>query len=259
MEDMKRSALFRNEEETGGGRRKQALISGASRGIGRAAARLLASRGYDLHLTCRHSIERLQQLKEELEKEFPVSCRAVACNMGDYGQVQQLFEGMDALDVLVNNAGISYLGLLTDMEPQEWQEVMDVNLNSIFYTCRLAVPLMVRQQYGRILNISSVWGCRGASMEVAYSAAKGGMNSFTRALAKELAPSHISVNALACGLIDTEMNRMLEEEERELLREEIPACRFGTPEEAADMILRLVEAPEYLTGQIICLDGGWQV
>lgn len=245
--------------ESGKPRRKQALISGASRGIGSAAARVLAAGGYDLYLTCRHQIRQLQQLKEELEKEFGICCRAVSCNMGDDRQVSRLFEEIEYLDVLVNNAGISYMGLLTDMKPEQWQEVMDVNLNSIFYTCRQAVPLMVRQQSGRIINISSVWGCRGASMEVAYSTAKGGMNSFTKALAKELAPSHISVNALACGVIDTEMNRMLDEAERELLKEEIPACRFGTPEEAADMILQLVEAPEYLTGQIICLDGGWQV
>jgi 3-oxoacyl-[acyl-carrier protein] reductase len=116
---------------------------------------------------------------------------------------------------------------------------------------------MVAQKYGKIINISSVWGICGASCEAAYSASKGGVNALTRALAKELAPSGIQVNAIACGAIDTEMNQFLEPEEREALLEEIPACRMGTPQEVAEMVLRLTEAPSYLTGQIIQLDGGW--
>ena len=116
---------------------------------------------------------------------------------------------------------------------------------------------MVRQQYGRILNISSVWGKVGASCEVAYSASKGGVNSFTKALAKELAPSGISVNAIACGVIDTQMNQCFSTEERRQLVEEIPVGRFGTPEETASLALSLANAPSYLTGQIITMDGGW--
>ena len=134
---------------------------------------------------------------------------------------------------------------------------MDTNLNSLFYTCRQAVPLMVARQSGRIVNISSVWGNVGASMEVAYSASKGGVNSFTKALAKELAPSHISVNAVACGVIDTQMNKCFNIEERQALQEEIPADRFGRPEEVADLVLQVINAPEYMTGQIITIDGGW--
>jgi len=134
---------------------------------------------------------------------------------------------------------------------------MNTNLNAVFYTSRLAVPYMVRQQKGKIINISSIWGNAGASMEVAYSASKGGVNSFTKALAKELAPSNIQVNAIACGVIDTDMNRCFSEEERAMLIEEIPADRMGSVEEVAQTVLMLLDAPAYLTGQIITVDGGY--
>ena len=235
---------------------KKALVSGASRGIGRAIAETLAQAGYDLYLTCKRSESRLLEWKKELEETYGVQCSAMVCDMGDPEAVSRLFDRIDRLDVLVNNAGISYIGLLTDMNVDEWQEVMNTNLNSVFYTCRLAVPLMLREHAGRIVNISSVWGNVGASMEVAYSASKGGVNSFTKALAKELAPSHIS--GTACGVIDTDMNRCFDEEERKMLKEEIPADRFGEPQEVAALVMQLIEAPEYMTGQIITMDGGWQ-
>ena len=149
------------------------------------------------------------------------------------------------------------MGLLQDMTPQQWHRIIATHLDGCFYTCRNAIPLMLAQSSGHILNISSIWGNVGASMEVAYSAAKGGVNSFTRALAKELAPSHIQVNAIACGVIDTDMNRCLSEEELEILRQEIPADRLGTPQEVAALALGLVQAPGYLTGQVITLDGGF--
>ena len=134
---------------------------------------------------------------------------------------------------------------------------MDTNLSSAFYCCREAVPYMVSRKQGRIINISSMWGVAGASCEAAYSASKAGLNGLTQALAKELAPSNIQVNALACGVIDTDMNRCFSEEERRALMEEIPAGRFGTPEEAAVLACQILEAPEYMTGQIITMDGGW--
>jgi 3-oxoacyl-[acyl-carrier protein] reductase len=143
------------------------------------------------------------------------------------------------------------------MSVDEWQKVLNTNLSSAFYTCKYAVPLMLHAHSGRIINISSVWGNIGASMEAAYSASKGGLNSFTKAIAKELAPSNIQVNAIACGVIDTEMNQCFSEEERRVLRDEIPADRFGSAEEAAQMVVSLLNAPDYLTGQIITLDGGW--
>ncbi len=237
--------------------RKKALVSGASRGIGRAIAEELAKAGYDLYLTCRKSEAELAKRCEEWQSAYGAVCVAKQCDMGDYPSVQVLFEEIDRLDVVVNNAGIAYIGLLSEMEPEQWQQVMNTNLNSMFYTCKLAIPLMLRQQAGRIVNISSVWGNVGASMEVAYSASKGGVNSFTKALAKELAPSHISVNAVACGVIDTQMNACFSEEERQFLKDEIPADRFGRPEEVAQLVLKIIEAPEYMTGQIITMDGGW--
>ena len=236
---------------------KKALISGASRGIGRAVAEKMAEAGYDLWLTCRNSGQELFRIQEELQAAYGIDCRAEVCDMGNYQSVCRLFDGIGHLDVLVNNAGVSYIGLLSEMEPEQWQEVMDTNLNSLFYTCKKAVPLMLACHAGHIVNISSVWGSVGASMEVAYSASKGGVNSFTKALAKELAPSHISVNAVACGVIDTQMNRCFDEEERRALREEIPADRFGRPEEVAELVMQVIEAPEYMTGQIITIDGGW--
>ena len=140
---------------------------------------------------------------------------------------------------------------------EEWERLISVNLSSVFYCCKLAIPGMVRKKQGTIINISSVWGVCGASCEAAYSASKGGVNALTMALAKELAPSGIQVNAIACGAIDTDMNRFLEPEERNALLEEIPAGRMGTPEEAAQLVLQLAQSPSYLTGQIIRLDGGW--
>lgn len=134
---------------------------------------------------------------------------------------------------------------------------MGTNLDALFYTCRHAIPLMLQNHRGKIINISSVWGNVGASMETAYSASKGGMNSFTRALAKELAPSGIQVNAIACGAIDTDMNKSFSPEDIDALRNEIPADRLGQPEEAAQMVLSLLHAPDYLTGQVITMDGGW--
>ncbi len=237
---------------------RTALITGASRGIGRAIAIRFAKDGYDLILTCIRSIRELQALAKNLEEDHHIRCRALQADMGCFQEVCGVFRGLDRLNVLVNNAGISYVGLLSDMSPEEWQNVMRTNLDSCFYTSRLAIPLMLKEHKGHIINISSVWGNVGASMEVAYSASKGGVNSFTKALAKELAPSNIQVNAVACGLIDTEMNRRLTREELAALREEIPADRMGAPEEVADLVLQVAKAPSYLTGQIITIDGGWR-
>ena len=181
--------------------------------------------------------------------------------MSDYDFVEKMTEEtlntFHKIDVLINNAGISYIGLLTDMSVEDWNHIVSTNLTSVFHTCRCIVPSMVSAKSGRIINISSVWGNVGASCEVAYSACKGGINAFTKALGKELAPSHITVNAIACGVIDTDMNRCFTEEERLSLVEEIPAGRMGAPEEAAQLALSIASGPEYLNSQIIVLDGGW--
>jgi len=236
---------------------KKALITGASRGIGAAAARALAEEGYDLFLACKSSWEKLDGLREELAEEFGISCEAALCDVSDPAQVEIMMEKAGEIHVLVNNAGISYVGLLTDMTTEEWHRVIGTNLDSLFYTCRLAVPRMVRRREGRIINISSVWGNVGASMEVAYSASKGGVNSFTKALARELAPSNIQVNGIAFGVIDTEMNACFSGEELAALEEEIPAGRMGRVREAGELIRMLAKAPAYLTGQILTMDGGW--
>ena len=172
-------------------------------------------------------------------------------------EVDELFAGIDSLDLLINNAGISYIGLLQDMTLNEWRRIINVNLDSAFLTSRAALNLMIPKQSGRIINISSIWGERGASMEVAYSASKGGLNAFTRALAKEVAPSNIQVNAIACGVIDTEMNRCFSTEEMASIIEEIPADRLGLPSEVASLAVSLASAPAYLTGQVITIDGGF--
>lgn len=237
--------------------RKHVLITGASRGIGRACARRFAQEGYDLTLTCLHSKDKLLTLQEELTGAYHIRCRSAVCDAGTADDVAALFREIDTLDVLINNAGISHIGLLQDMAPQEWNRVLSTNLTSCFYTAKYAIPLMLAKGSGRIINVSSVWGSAGASMEVAYSASKGGVNAFTKALAKELAPSNIQVNAAAFGVIDTEMNHCFSKEELDALKAEIPSDRIGTCEEAAQLLLLLAQAPSYLTGQIVTMDGGW--
>ena len=159
--------------------------------------------------------------------------------------------------MLINNAGIAHIGLLSDMSSEEWHTLMGTNLDAVFYMSKAVIPHMVHCHSGKILNVSSVWGEVGASCEAAYSASKGAVNSLTKALAKELAPSHISVNGVSFGVIDTDMNRCFDEEERASLAEEIPYGRFASPEEAAAFCYQITESPEYLTGQIIRFDGGW--
>jgi len=240
---------------------KTVLITGASRGIGRAIACAFAKEGYRLIINCSKSEAELLSLKEELVASYHTDVLTDIGDVSDYLYVTRLFEKALArfggIDIVINNAGISHIGLLSDMSIDEWNRIVATNLTSIFSTCKLAIPYMVRQKAGKIINISSVWGNVGASCEVAYSACKGGINSFTRALAKELAPSNIQVNAIACGVIDTQMNACFSEEERRVLADEIPSGRFGTPEEVAALTLQLCTGNTYLTGQIITLDGGW--
>ncbi len=268
---------------------KIAMVTGASRGIGRAIAMALAADGWELILTCRNSLAELNSYAAELTEQFAVPTHAFACDMGSSAAVTDLFRHLEEIhlipSLLVNNAGIAHIGLLQDMTDAQWDELLRTNLSSVFYTCRAIIPLLLRRgcpsysdscsapaalsyaaasspadpvnSPGRIINISSVWGIAGASCEAAYSATKGGVNAFTRALAKELAPSGIPVNALAFGCIDTRMNDHLSPEEKAELTEEIPAGRFAHPKEAAAAVLQLVHAPSYLTGQVIAMDGGW--
>lgn len=239
--------------------KKNVLVTGSSRGIGRSCALAFAKAGYHVFINCIHSIEKLESLEKEILGAGG-SCTQVPGDVSDPDTVRSMFRKISrargGLDILINNAGISHFGLLSDMSDAQWRAVMDTNLSSAFYCCREAIPYMVSQKAGRIINISSIWGMAGASCEAAYSASKAGINGLTQALAKELAPSNIQVNAIACGVIDTEMNARLDAGERKALKEEIPAGRFGTAEEAAALALLLADAPGYLTGQIIRLDGG---
>lgn len=240
--------------------RKTVLVTGSSRGIGKAIAIKYAKKGYNVVINCVHREELLLLAKSEIE-DYQVSCLSYVGDIGEFDRCQELFgqikKQFGGLDVLVNNAGISYIGLLQDMKPEEWDRVIRTNLTSVFNCCKLAVPMMLEKKQGKIINISSVWGTVGASCEVAYSATKGGINAFTKALAKELAPSNIQVNAIACGAIDTEMNHFLHREDLISLMEEIPAGRLGKAEEVADLAYHLGYKENYLTGQIIGLDGGW--
>lgn len=240
---------------------KYILVTGASRGIGQAVALAFANCGYHVFLNCNASIKQLQEVKEKIDTATPGSATLVPGNIADPDAVramfQTIYEHCDALDVLVNNAGVSHLGLLSDMTDEQWDRVIGTDLSSVFYCCREAIPKMVSRKSGHIINISSMWGVSGSSCEVAYSAAKSGVNGLTRALAKELAPSQIPVNAIACGVIDTVMNQWLDKEEREALEQEIPIGRFASPEEVGQLAVNLVNSPLYLTGQVIGLDGGY--
>ena len=241
--------------------KKTVLVTGASKGIGRAIALSFAKEGYHVFLNCNHSIMELDKVREEIEALPDGSCDLTIGDVGDSEAVSKMFKKIykvcDSLDVLVNNAGIAHIGLLSDMSDREWNRLLQTNLSSAFYCSRAAIPKMVSKKAGKIINISSMWGTYGASCEAAYSATKAGIHGLTKALAKELAPRNIQVNAIACGVIDTAMNAQLSDEERLALEIEIPAGRFGTPQEVADMVIQLANSPSYLTGQIIGLDGGF--
>lgn len=239
---------------------KTAVITGASRGIGRACAIELSKSFDHIVINSHKSAPELNQLKSEIE-QLGTDCLAFVGDIGSFDFAKSMIEAsisqFHKIDLLVNNAGISYIGLLTDMSPDDWDHILRTNLTSIFNCCRNVVPYMVREKSGHIINISSMWGLSGASCEAAYSASKGGVNAFTQALAKELAPSGIRVNALACGAIDTSMNACFSEDERKSLCDEIPAGRLGDPSEIAKMVGMLYESPAYLTGEIIKIDGGY--
>ena len=235
------------------------LITGASRGVGKALAVACAASGLwpRIIITARKDASALSDTVSAVREAGCPLCIPVLGDVGDYAFVQNLRRDFGPVDALVNNAGISWVGLLTDMTPEEWDRVIRVNLTGVFNTCRVFAPDMVRAGGGKILNVSSVWGLAGASCEVAYSASKGGVNAFTRALAKELAPSHVQVNAAALGIVDTDMNAHLSEAEKAEIRNQIPAGYIVSPQEAAEGLLKLLTMPEYVNGEIVRMDGCW--
>ena len=241
--------------------KKTVFISGSSRGIGKAIALQFAKEGYHIFLNCNTSTAKLQEVYAQISQIPGASASMLVGDIGNPTIVKQLFQDVykqcNHLDVLINNAGISYVGLLTDMSNEKWQQMMNTNLNALFYCSREVLADMVSKKCGKIINISSIWGISGASCEVAYSTAKAGIHGFTKALAKELAPSNIQVNAIACGVIDTLMNQQLSAEESLQLAADIPLGRFGTPLEVANFVWNLANESPYLTGQIIALDGGY--
>lgn len=235
------------------------LITGASRGIGRAFALACAASGRfsKIILNGGHDAAALQETARRVSAAGDLVCIPDLGDAGDPVYVESLRRRCGPVDVLVNNAAVSCVGLLTDTTPEQWDLIMRTNVTSVYNTCRVFVPDMVSAGGGQILNVSSVWGITGASCEVAYSASKGAVNAFTRALAKELAPSHIRVNAAAFGIVDTEMNARLSDEEKAEILSAIPAGYILSPEEAAEAMLRILDMPEYLNGEVIRLDGCW--
>ena len=281
---------------------KLAIITGASRGIGRETAKTFAKEGYSLLLNCEKNIALLEDLKTEIEEETKVSKAERKVVLATVEETLQKFDNSKEKDssennfknnfdqspeiilkqgsfssaflenyfhtkesnrieidelVLVINQGKSTLNLTQDYSSEETDSLIQANLLEPFQLVQRMIPYLLRAKEGRILFSSSVWGNVGASMESLYSLTKGGINSFVKALGKELAPSHIAVNAVAFGAIDTDMNAWLTEEERSSLEEEIPYGRMATVEEAADFLLLLSKAPLYLTAQVIPFDGGW--
>ena len=235
------------------------LITGASKGIGRAVAIEFAKNNHNIIICAKSDLEGLQNTKQLVENEN-ISCYTRLCDVTKEETVRDFIfystKKLGHIDILINNAGISYIGLLQDMSLEDWNKVLSTNLTSAFLMSKYVIPEMLKKQSGHIINISSVWGNIGASMEVAYSASKGGINSFTKALAKELAPSNILVNAISPGFIDTDMNRVFEKDELEVIFEEIPMGRAGKTSEVAELIYKIAMS-DYITGQIITIDGGW--
>ena len=235
------------------------LITGASGGIGRAVAIEFAKHKYNIIGCAKTDAEGLAETKKTIENTG-VKCYTDICDITNENAVIDFISSstkeIGSVDILVNNAGISFIGLIQDMSIDEWNNVINTNLTSAFLMSKHIIPYMLKKQKGHIINISSVWGNVGASMEVAYSASKGGLNSFTKALAKELAPSNILVNAVSPGFINTEMNKHFDSDELDAIFDEIPLGRGGEVDEVAEFIYKIATS-KYLTRQIITLDGGW--
>ena len=239
---------------------KYGIITGASRGIGRAIAEKMAANQVNLAVCCQNNIEKLNIFSEELNNKYQIEVLTYKTDVGDPDSVRAMAcdikKHFPRTDYLVNNAGISYVGLLTDMSAEQWNRILSVNLSSAFYMMKEFVPGMVHEKNGSILNVSSMWGTTGASCEAAYSATKGGINLLTRAMAKELAPSGVRVNAIAPGCVDTDMNAIFTKEEKKDLCDEIPVGIFAEPEEIADASWSLMNL-SYVTGQILGIDGAF--
>lgn len=239
---------------------KAALITGGSRGIGAACARLFAQQGYGVGIVCRKAKDRAEALAEELAA-LGVPVKVYVCDVAQREQVQAMtaafLREFGRIDVLVCNAGIARQELFTDITEASWREVMGVDLDGVFYCAQAVLPDMLHRKAGKIITLSSMWGQVGASCEVAYSTAKAGVIGLTKALAKELGPSGITVNCVAPGVIDTEMNGNLPQDIKDELAEETPLERLGTPEDVAQAVWFLASsAGDFFTGQVLAPNGG---
>ena len=240
---------------------KIVLITGSSRGIGKAIALKFALQGAIVLLNGSKDKDSLENTYSEIISSGGLAYMYLY-DVSSYGTTKDLLNNISIelgrpIDILINNAGISHVGLFTDTTPDVWESLITTNLNSVYNCSHQILPSMIKRHNGCIINISSIWGNVGASCEVAYSATKGAINSFSKALAKELGPCNIRVNAIACGFIETDMNNCFTHEEKEAFIDEIPLCRAGKPEEVADLCLYLASnQASYLTGQVITLDGG---
>ncbi len=235
---------------------KTVLVTGASRGIGRQIAVTLAQSGYSVIGTYNSTTEGL----EETAGQYGIDFRR--CDVADFNMVKGLFDyitgSYGTLSAVVNCAGVSYVGLLQDMEENQITSLINTNLNGTIFVSRFAADIMVKQHSGVMVNISSVWGNCGASCEAVYSASKGGVNAFTKALAQELAPSGIRVNAVCPGVIKTDMLNCFTQQELQNLADETPLGRIGTVQDVADAVQFLLsDKASFITGQIITVDGGF--
>lgn len=240
---------------------KVVVVTGGSRGIGAQIVKTLANENYKVILNYNNSKEQAEKIQQELleqGKEIEIIKADVSKREETEKMIQFAINKFNKIDVLINNAGISQEGLFTDVTEEEWQKIINTNLNSVFYCNQQALKYMIQEQQGCIINISSIWGETGASCEVAYSTTKAAINGMTKALAKEVGPSNIRVNAIAPGIIDTDMNRNLTNEELEQIKEQIPLNKIGKALDIAKCVKWLIE-DEYTTGQIISINGGWYI
>ena len=234
---------------------KKVLVTGASRGIGYAIAEAFARCSYEVFATYNKTKDTLFPLSEKLSVEGFI-LHPEFCDVSDEESISSLHSRIGDIDILINNAGIAGFSLLSDISSEDWDKMFDTNLKSVFLLSKLFSKGMIRNKWGRIIHISSVWGVVGASCESHYSAAKSGLIGFTRALAKELGPSGITVNCIAPGVIDTDMNSRLSEEDIAALCDETPLGRIGKPEDIAHAALFFAEA-SFITGETLSVGGGF--
>lgn len=240
---------------------KTAIVTGGSRGIGAAIVKMLVEKGYNVVINYNKSVQEAKKMKEEFTSRGYI-VEIFKADVSKREEVKKIveftIEKFKNIDVLVNNAGISQTKLFTDITDEDWENMVNTNLNSAFYMCQEVVPNMIHNKKGCIINISSIWGITGASCEVHYSVAKAGVDALSKALAKELGPSGIRVNSIAPGIINTDMNKHLNEKEIQEIEDEIPLCKIGKTQDIAKCVKWLIE-DEYTTGQIISVNGGWNI